>query len=438
MNYNSASNTNANIGSRHVATAKHSYYFQAQDSAHPLVEISNMGADEYIQIGRWKARYADIRNDYPMKRADNLFDKLISDKNLKAAIDEVNRSHRWLNGHKPNQMTLWVEKTKWDRVKELRKIITDGFVQSPPHIKERYDANARKWRTISEPLLWPDQYVHHALIQTIQPVMMRGMDRYCCGSIRGRGTHYAKRAIEKWMNCDTKGTRYCFSCDIRHFYDSLKPEIVMDRMRSLIKDARVLDLISRIVKDGIKIGAYPSQWFANTTLQPLDVIIRQSGLCSHYVRYMDNITIFGSNKRNLRKLKAIVEKWLNDHELRLKGDWQIFPVVSDYQPKGRMPDAVGYRYGRGYTLPRKHNLLRIKRGIRRYRKRTTSGRRIPPRMANSILSRLGQLKHCNNMNIYRMIFKGEKIIRALKNIVREQRKELSTWNMFLEAGNAMA
>lgn len=368
-----------------------------------------------------------------MKRAGNLFEVLISDQNLAKAIDEVNRSHRWHSRHQPNKTTAWVERTKEVRIKHLRKIITDGFVQKPPRIVERYDASARKWRTISEPIQWPDQYVHHALIQVIQPTLMRGMDRYCCGSIRGRGTHYAQRAIEGWMTSDIKGTRYCFCGDIRHFYDSLSPDIVMNRMRSLIKDRKTLDLIHRFTKDGIKIGAYPSQWFANTVLQPLDVMIRQSGLCSHYVRYMDNLTIFGPNKRKLRKLKAMIEAWLAGHDLELKGDWQIYPVISTKCPEGRMPNSVGYRYGRGYTIPRKHNLLRTKRAIARYRKRAREGKRVSPRMAESILSRLGQLKHCNNVNIYKDLFRGERIVRDLKNIVRKQRREMLTWNMFLAA-----
>ena len=88
-----------------------------------------------------------------------------------------------------------------------------------------------------------DQYVHHALIQVLQPVFMRGMDYYCCGSIRDRGPHHARKAIEIWMDKDPRGTKYEFCGDIRHFYDSLQPEVVMDRMRQLIKDRRVLDLI---------------------------------------------------------------------------------------------------------------------------------------------------------------------------------------------------
>lgn len=378
-------------------------------------------------------------------RNDELWQQLISDENLLRAIDEVNESHHWHSHHRPNRCTAWVEETKQERVEELREIIVNGFVQKPPHVTWRWDASARKWRKVSEPVQWPDQYVHHALIQVLEPVMMRGMDPYCCGSIKGRGPHYGRQAIERWVEKDPKGTKYELSGDIHHFYDSIQPEVVMDRMRQLIKDHKILDLIWRIVKDGVLIGAYPSQWFANTVLQPLDQLIRQSGLAKYYHRYMDNITIFGPNKRKLRKLRALIEGWLNEHGLRLKCDWQIFPVGGKpdktpleaprngvARPKGRIPDAVGYRYGRGYTIPRKHNLLRTKRAVARYRKRRDSGKRVLPGVANSLLSRLGQLKHCNNHNLYQLIFRGERLQRELKRIVRAQsRKEKLTWSMYL-------
>lgn len=381
-----------------------------------------------------------------MKRAKHLFEPLISDENLIRAIDEVNRTHHWRTHHRPNRVTAWVEETKPERVKELREIIINGFEPKVPRVTERYDASAQKWRTVSEPIQWPDQYVHHALVQILQPTLLRGMDYYCCGSIKERGPHRARKAIESWMKTDVKGTKYELCGDIRHFYDSLQPEIVMDRMRQLIKDYRVLDLIWRIVKDGVLIGAYTSQWFANTVLQPLDRLIRESGLCKHYTRYMDNLTIFGSNKRKLKKLRVLIEEWLNLHQLQLKKDWQIFPIAKDVpkeklppprngyaRPKSRMPDAVGYRYGRGYTIPRKHNLLRIKRAIARYRRRKRKGKRILPGMAASILSRLGQLEHCNNYNIYQILFNDGKVAAPLKNVIREQqRKEDLKWNMYLE------
>ena len=54
-----------------------------------------------------------------MKRAGKLFDTLISDDNLLRAIDEVNRTHHWNRGHKPNTCTAWVEETKAQRVEDL-------------------------------------------------------------------------------------------------------------------------------------------------------------------------------------------------------------------------------------------------------------------------------------------------------------------------------
>lgn len=255
-----------------------------------------------------------------MKRAGKLFDTLISDDNLLLAIDEVNRTHHWCKGHHPNTCTAWVEETKAERVKDLRRMLISGFEPKPPHVSQRWDTSARKWRTISEPAQWPDQYVHHALIQALQPKMMRGMDFYCCGSIRGRGTEREKKAIERWLKYDRKGTKYEFCGDIRHFYESLTSEVVMARMRQLYKDRRVLDLIERIIRNGIQLGTYTSQWLANAVLQPLDRLIRESGYCKHYARYMDNMTTFGPNKRKLRKLRILVEDWLNAHDLKLKGD----------------------------------------------------------------------------------------------------------------------
>ena len=44
---------------------------------------------------------------------------------------------------------------------------------------------------------------------------MRGMDHFCCGSIPGRGPHREKKAIEKWLDKDRKGTKYGVEADIK-------------------------------------------------------------------------------------------------------------------------------------------------------------------------------------------------------------------------------
>ena len=204
-----------------------------------------------------------------MKRANNLYQKLISEENLRRAIFEVNRTHRYHPHHRANRTVLRVEADLDHYVCQLRDIFNNGYEAAMPRLARRWDKSAGKWRDISEPRLWPDQYVHHAVIQVLEPVMMRGMDPYCCGSIRERGIHYGVRAIKKWLRTDPKGTRYAEELDIHHFYDSLTKKTVMNRLRQLVKDRRMLDTCERLMKHGVLIGAYFSQWFANTVLQPL-------------------------------------------------------------------------------------------------------------------------------------------------------------------------
>lgn len=121
------------------------------------------------------------------------------------------------------------------------------------------------------------------------------------------------------------------SWDIHHFYDSLTIETVMARLRRLVKDRRMLDVCERLMKYGVLIGAFFSQWFANTVLQPLDQMIRNSGLCDHYMRYMDNLTLFGRNKRKLRKLRGMIEDWLGRPPVEAK---QQVAALSDGKADG--------------------------------------------------------------------------------------------------------
>jgi hypothetical protein len=370
-----------------------------------------------------------------LKRVKDLFPILISDENIEKAIDTVNRTHKG-RYDRPNKVTAWVRETKEDRKKDLRGIILNGFEPKPAKHQRRYDQSAGKWRDIYEPAQWPDQYIHHMVVQALQPVMMRGMDYWCCGSIKKRGTKRGIRGIKKWMEEDKKSTKYCAELDVYHFYESLTPEAVMNRMKQLVKDGKMLDVIWRLVKNGIMIGAYFSQWFANTVLQPLDHLIREKLHVKRFVRYMDNLTLFGGNKKELHKAVREIERWMNSIGLRLKGNWQVFRTTltkkaqkrRDALPekkkkfrKARMVTAMGYRYKAGRTLLRKRNLLRLKRQLARTYKRIDRGEQAAFSTAAGLLSRIGQLKHCNSRCLRERLVR-DGLQRYLKNIVRREMK----------------
>ena len=379
-----------------------------------------------------------------MKRADNLWNKIISNKNLFDAIEAVNKSHRWSAPGKPNKKVVEVELHKAEYVVMLREVLED-FEQAPTIQKRRWDKNARKWRDIEEPRLWPDQYVHHALIQVIEPILMRGMDRWTCGSIPGRGAIDGVRVLKKWMK-NIKETRWCSEADIYHFYKTLNPRVVMMRMRSLIKDARILDLTWRIIKDGVKIGFYTSQWFGNVVLQPLDQALRDIGV-HRSIRYLDNFTMFSARKRVLRRAIILIKEWLIRHEMKLKGNWQIFKVRNK-QPweftkngtcrvRDRLPNALGYRFGRGFTLLRKNGMLTIKRDVKRFLQKLANHKYIPVKHCYGLLSRLGRLRHCSHVNVYRMYVPNGTQRKAKRIIRLHQRKERAEWNSVLEENIGM-
>lgn len=304
-----------------------------------------------------------------MKREGHLFEKMISDENIRRAIFEVNRTHRTQH-HRPNKTVERVEADIDGAVKALRAMAEDESFQFPkPRSFTIFDKSAGKERNIKQPSIWPSQYLHHMAIQAGEKIFMRGMDHWCCGSIRGRGAAYGIRGMKKWMKDDHKGTKWAMEADIHHFYDSLKPKAVMYRLRHIIKDERYLRFCEKMMGDGVSIGAYFSQWFANVTLQPVDAAIRKCGV-DHYMRYMDN-----------------------------------------------------------FTLLRKRNLMRLKRQTARVLKIMCRKAKVSFQAASGLISRIGQLTHCNSENIRKKyIPKG--LLKQLKNIVRKECKKWKALNTF--------
>ena len=190
-----------------------------------------------------------------MKRV-RVYKEIISDENLRLAIQEVNAGHRRNGNHSLNKKVIEIENNMDEYVEKLRAFI-QGLVDGdehmhPPLKRRRWDRNADsgkgKWRDINEPLLWPDQYVHHAVVQPMIPHIMRSMDRYCIASVPGRGNSYGVKALKKWMKNDVEGTKYCCECDIYHCFEELDPPYVIEALKRVFKDTETLWLCDAIME----------------------------------------------------------------------------------------------------------------------------------------------------------------------------------------------
>jgi hypothetical protein len=269
-------------------------------------------------------------------------------------------------------------------------LITKTYKPSPYTEVVIKDGSSQKTRTIHKPKFYPDQCIHWALVLPLQKGWKKSLHPSTCGSIPQRGGHYGKKKIERWMRNDRKNTKYCYKLDISKYYQSINQDKLLQMFHRKIKDKNTLWLIEKIVRShnkGLPIGNYTSQWFANLFLAKLDWHISQKLNVKYYVRYIDDMVLFSSNKKKLHKIRNVVEEFISDIGLHVKGNWQVFKV------KERGVDFLGFRFFHTHTIIRKSTAYRMHKRIRRI------GKHIPtPSEVSAVFSYMGITTHCDSRN----------------------------------------
>lgn len=346
-----------------------------------------------------------------MKRVGHLYEKVCDIENIKTAILKASKGKR----SRDDVRRVLSDIPKYAEIVQ-RQLLTEAFDPADYRTGTVKEGSTQKVRQIFKPNFFPDQIVHWAIMLQLQPVLRKGMYEITCGSIPGRGVHYGKKFIEKWLANDRKNTRYYLKLDISKFYPSIDTNRLERKLSTKIKDKRLLGLIHKILAkgDGLPIGILISQWFANFYLQDLDHYIKQDLKAIYYVRYMDDMVIFGPNKRKLHQMRKAIDAMLTHERLRLKPNWQVYKT--DKEPL----DFVGFRFYRGHTTLRKSIMLRITRKARKI------GKKIVPTYhdACGMISYMGWITHSNSHRMFEKWVKPFLHIQILKRIIKEgTRKE---------------
>ncbi len=344
-----------------------------------------------------------------MKRTGFIYANIYDKENIRKAIDKAPLGKR----KKSYVKKIMDNKDYYIDVIHLM-LKNKTYVPSPYTVKTIQDRSSGKVREIFKPRFFPDQIVHWSLMQQIQPIIMKGMYAYNCGSIPGRGSKLGQRAIRKWLDNDRKNTKYCLKLDVQKFYPSISNAVLKEKFRAKIKDADCLWLLDSIIDsaEGLPIGNYTSQWFANFLLQGLDHYIKEDLGIKYYVRYVDDLVIFGPNKKKLHQARREIESYLNRLELTLKGNWQVFRVDD------RGVDFLGLRFFRNKTILRKRNALRIKRRINKISKKKS----LTHKDACAVISYWGWIKKSDSYNFYMKNFKPKVSLKRARKVISEYGK----------------
>lgn len=205
-----------------------------------------------------------------MKRYNNLFDKIVSLDNLYLADKKARRN-------KSNRKDIKeFDQNKEESLKKLQQDLINGTYKTSEY--NTFIIREPKERLIFRLPYYPDRIVHHAVMNIMEPIWVSIFikDTYSC--IKHRGIHEALHNVKEALK-DVDNTTYCLKLDIRKFYPSIDHEVLKSIIRKKIKDWKLLQLLDEIIDsaEGVPIGNYLSQFFANLYLTYFDHWLKCAG-----------------------------------------------------------------------------------------------------------------------------------------------------------------
>lgn len=324
-----------------------------------------------------------------MKRLNNLFDSICNPAAIELADNNARKGkHNWgIIKHDRHR--------KEDNARLLELLIF-GLYRTSTY--ETYKVFEPKERIIYRLPYYPDRIAQWAIMLTMEPIWVKTFIAQTYSCIKGRGIHKLVSDVKWDLKADRKGTEYCLKLDIRKFYPSINHEILKEIIRLKIKDKRLLSVLDEIIDstDGVPIGNYLSQFFANLYLSYMDHWLKEEVKVKHYFRYADDIVILSDSKEKLRTILILIKMYLHHKlKLELKPNYQVFPVES------RGIDFAGYVFYHDYTKLRKSIKKRMVKQITKFK----SGKLATQELEKKLSSYFGWLKYCDSKHLLHKIEK---------------------------------
>lgn len=353
-----------------------------------------------------------------MKRIGNLFDQIISIENLRLADEKARKGKLRSYGVRVH------DKNREANILALHEKLKNGtFRTSKYHIFTIYEPKERKIYRLP---YYPDRILHHAIMNVLEPIWVSIFNKNTYSCIKNRGIHKCAKDLKQALKKDPDGTRYCLKIDIRKFYPSINHDVLKGVVRRKIKDKSLLALLDEIIdsvnntdvpvrnfvsdgnggiievalnqeNEGVPIGNYLSQYFANLVLAYFDHWLKEVKRVKYYWRYADDIVILAPNKEFLHALLRDIRVYLRGLKLRVKPNYQVFPVDS------RGIDFLGYVFFHTHTLLRKSIKQKLCRRVAKLNKRKITPTK--EQYKQQICSWWGWCKHCDSLNLMNKLSK---------------------------------
>lgn len=291
-----------------------------------------------------------------MKRIGNLYEKIYDIENLRLAHKQARRGKSFYTEVK------LIDENEDEYLYRLQDmLIHKTYHTSKYEVFEKKEG--KKIRKIYKLPYFPDRICQWAIIQVIEPYLMRTLTDDTYSALPGRGVERARRKMVRALKTDPENTVWCLKIDISKYYPNVNIEKLKLKYRRLFKDNDLLWLLDEILDSnpdtGVPIGNYISQYSGNIYLSDFDHRVKEVYHIKHYFRYMDDMVFLSSSKEELQNLIKEITKYLADeYDLKVKDSWSLFRV------EDRGVDFVGYVF--------RHDSIRLRKSIAHSIKKTSS------------------------------------------------------------------
>jgi retron-type reverse transcriptase len=264
-----------------------------------------------------------------------------------------------------------------------------------------------KERIVSE-ASFRDRIVHHSLVGALEPVFERIFIEHSYACRKGKGTHRAIKMAKKL----SRKFKYYLKLDIEKYFDNIRHDILLKLLSNQVNDQGIIWLCNILMREanvpgvpeneqrGLPIGNLTSQFWANVYLDPSDHII----ICKHgvggYLRYMDDMLLFGNSKNELWKAESDIRLYLNNFlNLQVKQNRTVIAPVTEGIP------WLGFRVYSGLIRLDRSARKRFARKLASSQKRAGQSMHSDEKEVSRSASLCGHTVHANCRMLRRNIIK---------------------------------
>jgi len=215
-----------------------------------------------------------------------------------------------------------------------------------------------------------ERVMHHAIMNVCHERFERHLTGDTYATRKGKGTYAALDRARTYIG----KFKWYVKLDIRKYFDSIDHNVLKIQLFKLFNDNKLFDLLCRIIDSyqtlpgkGLPIGNLTSQYFANHYLSDADHFAREKLKLRGYIRYMDDILLFGSDKAELLSCTKMFMEFVED---RMK--LQFKPIVH-HQTSAGVP-FLGYKLYPFTVKLNQRSKKRFKYKIKQYDDYLKSGR----------------------------------------------------------------